>query len=364
MKYLAAADSYKGCLSSREVCGALLRGIGGGTAVPLSDGGEGFADSAASACGGFFVPVFTVNSYGAPVKAGYAVCGDTAVVETALADGLAAAGSRRDPLYASSYGTGYTVRAALEAGYRRIIIGFGGSAVNDGGAGALCALGAVFLRSGSEVVPDGRCGETAEEIDTSGLMPELKEASFIFACDVTNPFCGPCGASEVYSPQKGATAADAERLDRSLASLAELYRKYLGTDMSDVPCAGAAGGLAGGLAAVCRPTVRSGFDVIAELCGFDRKIRECDIVITGEGRTDAQTKYGKLPKRVAETAKKYGKTVVCVSGMITPEGRGIGADLYIPLVRDGVTAEYSLTHAAELLEKAGREIRTLYGNNT
>lgn len=358
MRYLVITDSFKGSISSQDAADSILRGLGGGTAVPFSDGGEGFAQCIEHICGGKRVCFPTFDSYGREISSYYLRIGDTAVIETALADGLVTVGKDHPSIiYARSFGTGEAIKRALEDGCDKIIIGFGGSAVNDGGAGALQALGVRFL-GGKELV--ALAGEWCIGIDMQNLTPLIKNASFIFACDVDNPFYGPNGASMVYSPQKGADRETAVRMEKSHRKLASLLKTATGKDISHIPGAGAAGGLVGGLLSVCEAEIKSGFEVISSLYGLEEMIKNADVIITGEGKTDVQTLSGKLPKRVIDTAKRFGKKTVCVSGVITPEGYSLGADNYIPLVQGDVTAEMAIKDPETYLTEAGRKIKNIF----
>lgn len=365
MQYLLILDSFKGSISSLDAARAVKSGLGGGEIIPFSDGGEGFLQSVKDICGGKRVFLSAPDSYGREIRTHYLRIGDTAVVETALADGLMTVGADHPHITkAASVGTGKTVLQALKDGCKKIIIGFGGSAVNDGGTGALYALGARFYRGEKEVYPSGLCGEECDRIDISGVTPLLAEAEIIFACDVENPFYGENGASPVYSPQKGADGETALRMDKSHRRLAEIIQSCTGKDISHIPGSGAAGGLTGGLLAVCNAEIKSGFDVLAQLCSLEEKIKEADIIITGEGKTDAQTLNGKLPQRVFALAKRYSKPVCCVSGIITQEGYRLGADTFISLSHGDITPEMTVSNPAPYLKKAGEYIKNKYEGKT
>ncbi len=365
MQYLLILDSFKGSISSAEAAHALKSGLGSGEVIPFSDGGEGFLQSVEMLCGGKRVYLSVPDSYGREIQTHYLRIGGTAVIETALADGLVTVGNDHpDITKASSVGTGKTILKALTDGCEKIIIGFGGSAVNDGGTGALYALGARFYGGKGEVYPSGLCGETCDRIDISGVTPLLGEAEMIFACDVENPFYGENGASLVYSPQKGADKETALRMDKSHKRLAETIKKCTGKDISHIRGSGAAGGLTGGLLAVCDAEMKSGFDVIAELCSLEEKVKNADIIITGEGKTDKQTLNGKLPKRVLDTGKKYSKPVCCVSGIITEEGYELGADTYVSLSHGDITPEMTIKDPVPYLKAAGEYIKNKYEGET
>lgn len=358
MNYLLILDSFKGSISSYGAASALKEGLGKGEIIPFSDGGEGFAECMEYVCGGERIYFPTVDSYGREISSYYLRIDDTAVIETALADGLVTVGKDHpNIIYARSFGTGETIKKALEDGCKKIIIGFGGSAVNDGGAGALQALGARII---GEKGLAALAGEWASGVDLEDITPLLKDAEIIFACDVDNPYCGENGASMVFSMQKGADRETALRMEKSHRNFARLLKEATGKDISNIPGAGAAGGLAGGLTAVCEPKIRSGFEVLSDLCSLKEKIKAADVVITGEGKTDKQTLMGKLPLQVTALAKSMGKKAVCVSGAITEEGKKLGADLYIPLVKGEITAEMAIADPVPYLINAGKIIKNTY----
>jgi glycerate kinase len=291
--------------------------------------------------------------------------GETGVVEMAAASGLTLVlPDRRNPLLATSRGTGELIRAALDSGVRRLIVGIGGSATNDGGAGMLAALGARFLDAdGAAFVPVGGTLAHIDTVDLSNLDPRLAGIDIRVACDVTNPLCGPTGASAVYGPQKGATPAMVAELDRALAHFADILAATTGHDLRDTPGAGAAGGLGFALMAVLHADMQPGVRIVAEAAGLEARIARADLVLTGEGRTDAQTACGKAPAGVAAIAARHGVPVVCLSGSL-----GEGVDL---LYAQGITALFSIAdgpmtleeamaHASALLERAAENTIRLY----
>ncbi len=358
MNYLLIPDSFKGSISSYGAAAAIREGLGKGEIIPFSDGGEGFAECMEYVCGGERICFPTFDSYGREVSSYYLRIDDTAVIETALADGLMTVGKDHpNIIYARSFGTGATIKKALEDGCKKLIIGFGGSAVNDGGAGALQALGARMI-GGKGLA--ALAGEWCVGIDLENLTPLLKDAEIIFACDVDNPYCGEKGASMVFSPQKGADKETAVRMEKSHRAFAEILLRATGKDISHIPGAGAAGGLAGGLMAVCQPKIQSGFEVLSSLCSLKERIKNADIIITGEGKTDKQTLMGKLPMQVTKLAKSMGKRVVCVSGTVTEEGKKLGADLYISLSHGEITAQMTIADPVPYLINAGKIIKNTF----
>ena len=374
MKVIVAMDSYKGCCSSLCAGEAARRGVLRADAgaevenIPVSDGGEGMVDALAYGGRGRKTAVTARGPLGDPVQAEYALLeGGTAAIEMSAASGLTLVPEgRRDPLRASTYGTGELIRAALDAGCRDLLIGIGGSATNDGGAGMAQALGARFLdESGRELPPGGAALERLARVDVSGLDPRLAQCRVRVASDVHNPLCGEQGASAVYGPQKGATPEMVARLDRALARYAEVLRAQLGADVAGLPGAGAAGGLGAGLYAFAKAEFQSGIDAVLDLLGFARRVRGADLVFTGEGRTDGQTLFGKVPAGVARWAKAQGDIpVIVLSGAVAPgaeslydggvDGLFAIADGPITLAESQARAEALIERAAEAIVRAGR----------
>lgn len=319
MRILLAPDKFKGTLTAAEVCESLASGISAslGTveSVPIADGGDGTVAAAVAA--GFASRASTVTGPdGRPVRAAWALSADgTAVLEMAEASGLALLHpSRLLPMEASSRGTGELVTAALDSGARRIVLGVGGSASTDGGTGMLSALGARFLDAGGCAVPEGGGGLAGIAVaDLGGIDPRALDVDFIIATDVDNPLTGERGAAAVYGPQKGADPAQVATLDTGLAHLARLTGRE---DAAERPGAGAAGGL-GFAAALIGAETRPGAGVVFELVGFDAALARADVVVTGEGRLDEQTFYGKGPGEVAARARRAGLEVWAVCGTTT-----------------------------------------------
>jgi glycerate kinase len=354
MKIIVAPDSFKGSLSAVEAANAVEKGImnAAGDArvskVPMADGGEGTVEALLASAGGNIEHVEVIGPLGEPVNSFYGILGDgrTGVVEMAAASGLPLVpAEKRNPMNTTSYGTGELIKKAVESGCTRIIAGIGGSATNDGGMGMLQALGVKFLDSSGRVLGYG-AKELAKihAIDCSGLYDGLRKVEIIVACDVTNPLCGPNGASYVFGPQKGATPEMAEQLDRGLENYAEKIHRFLGKDIRDLPGAGAAGGMGGGMVAFLGAVLKPGILIMTEAAGLEEKIRDADLVITGEGRTDFQTAYGKVPVGISRLAKKYGVPVICLSG-----GLGQGTEA---LYQEGITGLFSIADGPMSLEEA------------
>ncbi|RTE11625.1 glycerate kinase [Paenibacillus whitsoniae] len=331
MKFVVAPDSYKGSLTAVQVGEVIERAIrqelpeAEVTVVPMADGGEGTVAAVVAACRGELVPVTVTGPLGEPVDACYGIIDQqgerTAVLEAANLFGLPMVpADRRNPLHTTSAGLGEAMRHALDGGIRRMVIGLGGSATNDGGLGLLRALGAQFTGADGEPVGGfGRDLALVVAADFSGLDPRLAACAITVASDVTNPLCGAEGASNVYGPQKGATPELVALLDGALARYADVVTAALGTAAHrDTPGAGSAGGLGFALLAL-GASVRSGAEVVARLTGLQAHIRQADWVLTGEGRSDGQTLFGKLPFCVASWAKDAGKRAVLISGSLGAE---------------------------------------------
>ncbi|PHO07557.1 glycerate kinase [Thermoanaerobacterium thermosaccharolyticum] len=352
MKILVAPDSFKGSLSSKEVLKAISEGIRRAidaeiAGLPIADGGEGTVDALIASLGGRIVDVDVVGPLGNVVKSFFGILNDgTAVIEMAASSGLnLVPNDMRNPLITTTYGVGQLIKEALDKGCRKFIIGLGGSATNDGGAGMIQALGVKLLDEDCKDIPYGGGNlHKLKKVDTSSIDKRVYESSFIVASDVTNPLCGEYGASAVYGPQKGATPEMVEILDRNLKHYSSVIKETLGKDFSDVPGAGAAGGLGFSLMAFLNAKIRSGIDIVMEASNIDEKVKSCDIVITGEGNTDFQTAYGKAPAGIARIAKKYGKPVVILSG-------GLGKN-YKDLYDIGVTSMFSIVDKPMTLQEA------------
>ena len=321
MRIVLAPDKFRGSLSAVEAAEAMARGARAARPdaelrlLPVADGGEGTVDAAVA--GGFTRhDVDVVGPSGDRISASFAVRGDVAVVEMAQASGLARlSGGVPAPLTASSYGTGELVRAALDAGARRLVLGIGGSATTDGGAGLAQALGVRLLDAQDRDLPPGGAPLVdLERVDVTGLDPRLAGTHVTVATDVDNPLLGPSGAAAVYGPQKGASAADVERLERGLRRWAEVLHRDLGKSVADVPGAGAAGGLGAGAMALLGAEQVSGIAAVLDLVGFHDAVAGADLVLTGEGSLDGQSLSGKAPVGVATAAAVHGVPVTALVG--------------------------------------------------
>jgi glycerate kinase len=365
-RVLVAPDKFKGSLTAAEVADALADGLTAGnpswsvTTAPVADGGDGTV-AAAVAAGWMPVAVATTGPTGRPATALYATRGSTAVVELAAAVGLVALPpGDLDPLGASTFGLGTVIGHALDRGAREIVIGVGGSASTDGGAGMLQALGVRILDAeGNEVGLGGAALQHAERVDLSGLHPAARTAHFQLACDVDNPLLGPRGATAVYAPQKGATAEHVVALEEAMTRWAQLLHTATGRDASRTSGAGAAGGTAFGAMSALGATTRSGIETVLDLIDFRRKLAGTDIVITGEGSLDTQSLHGKAPIGVAAAAGEVGVPVVAVAGRSSLSDiqlRAAGIVRAYTLAELEPDTHVSMVNAADLLRQIGRTI--------
>ena len=369
MKIVIAPDSYKESLTALEVAIEIEAGFRAVfpdaeyIKLPMADGGEGTVAAMVAATAGTLVEVDVTGPLGEPVKACYGLTGDrkTAIIEMAAASGLAlVAPGLRNPLKTTSYGTGELIRAALDAGVCYLIIGIGGSATNDGGAGMLQALGVKLLDNfGLEIVFGGGSLANLERIDISGLDPRLKTCRIEAACDVNNPLTGPQGASVVFGPQKGATPEMVTVLDANLARYAGLINRDLDLQVDSVPGAGAAGGMGAALLAFLGARLRPGIEIVMEAVGLEAHLRDADLVITGEGRIDSQTIHGKTPIGVARLAKRYGRPVIGIAGCLAVDAHVVheqGIDAIFSVLSQVGNMEEAMDHAAANVRTTSRNI--------
>ena len=372
MKIVIAPQGFKAGISGMEAAQAIERGVIAAVPdaetvlAPVADGGDGTLHALVDGTGGQVFTSMVTGPLGPQLEALWGVMGDgrTAVVEMALASGLALVPQRRrNPRLTTTAGTGEIIREALDAGYTRIIVGLGGSATNDGGAGMAAALGARFLDSEGRPLPSGG-GSLArlDRIDTSGLHPGLQGASIIAATDVTNPLCGPEGASAIFGPQKGANPEMVRELDAALGNYARVVARDVGRDVSEASGAGAAGGLGAGLMAFAGATLQSGIDMVCEVLGFDELLRDADLVITGEGRADRSTVFNKAPVGVARHATAHGVPTVLLAGSLGPGYQELfehNVASVICIADRPMNFEASLARSAELLQGAAERTMRL-----
>lgn len=354
MKIVLAPDSYKESMTALEACDAMEKGIRKidenieCIKVPMADGGEGTTRSLVDATGGELLSVEVLGPLGKPVNAKYGILGGgkIAVLEMASASGLELVSLiDRNPMITSTYGTGQLIKACLQHPIEKILIGIGGSATNDGGAGMIEALGGKLLdKSGNIIERGGKYLKDIESIDLSQVDKRLKDIEIIVACDVNNPLIGDNGASQIFGPQKGATPEMVKELDLSLKHFGEVINKSLGIDIITIAGAGAAGGLGAGLMAFLGGILKPGIDMVIEYSGIEDKIKDADMVWTGEGSIDNQTVFGKTPYGVAKLAKKYDKPVIALVGAI-----GEKVDM---LYENGIDSIFSMVTGAMTLEDA------------
>lgn len=347
-RILLVPDSFKGTLSSRQVCEIMAKQLGRFfpeaelLSLPVADGGEGSVDAFLTAVGGQRKTAVVSGPFGEPMESFYGILRDgvTGVVEMAACAGLPLAEGRLDPEKATTYGVGQLILAAKNAGCRKIILGLGGSCTNDGGAGAAAALGARFIRQdGQEFVPTGGTLNEIATVDCSQVAETLDGVELTVMCDIDNPLFGETGAAYVFAPQKGADSSMVERLDQGLRHLGEVTVRCLGKDFSQLPGAGAAGGLGFGMAAFCGGILRMGIDVVLDTVQFDRLLETANLVFTGEGKIDSQSIRGKVVSGVSCRAKKSGVPVIAVVGQI-----GFGFE---PMYEQGLTSVFSINRAAQ-----------------
>lgn len=383
MRILICPDKFKGSLTASQAAEAIAAGLSEGwpeaecILCPLADGGEGTLEILVKATGGRLTETEVTGPLGERRRASLGLCGDgkTAVVEMAAASGLQLIPpERRDPMNTTTAGTGDLIRRALDLGASYIIVGIGGSGTNDGGTGMASALGARFLDGeGRELPPGGGHLHRLERIDLAGLDPRLREVEIVVASDVDNPLLGPEGASHVYAPQKGAGLEEVEVLERGMSRLAEVasaqhlipYRPgepAPGSDPAAFPGAGAAGGLGFGLAVFLGAVIRPGIDVVMEVVGFEKLLSAAQLVITGEGRLDAQTARGKTVNGVARKASERSIPVLALAGEIAPGAEKLherGVTAMFSILRGPLSLEESFRQAHPLLSSTSRQIALL-----
>ena len=379
MKIIIAPDSFKGSLTSLEAAQAIEAGISSAlpnaecVSIPMADGGEGTVRSMVDATGGRIVSATVTDPLGRPTLAEYGLLGDghTAVIEMAAASGMQYVDETTlNPLITTTYGTGELIRDALEQGVNDIIVGLGGSATNDGGAGMAQALGARLLdRDGAPLPFGGAALASLATLDISGLDPRLAGVRIRLASDVANPLTGARGASAVFGPQKGATTDMVEQLDEALAHYAAVIREQLGREVKTVPGSGAAGGLGAGFLAFTEASMHSGVDLVVEVTGLESLARGAQYCFTGEGSIDSQTRYGKTPMGVAQTVKRASPncTVVALAGNV---GKGVeqlvdvGIDVIFGIMPGVATMRDAVDHAAENLTRAAENAARLIACDT
>lgn len=365
MKIVVAPQAFKGSISAQDAGLAMREGVlrvfadAEVEVTPVADGGDGTLQTLVGLTGGSVRSVNVTGPLGERIEAQWGALGDgnTAVIEMARTSGLALVPrDKRNPLLTTTYGLGEAIEQALEDGFRKFIIGIGGSATNDAGAGMAQALGVRLLDAeGRDLSHGGEALERLAGVDVSGLDERARESTFLVACDVSNPLTGPEGASAIYGPQKGATPGVVKRLDAALHRFAEVVKHDLGRDIEELPGAGAAGGLGGGFVAFLDAELRAGVNIVLDLVDMESHLERTDLVITGEGCLDYQTIYKKAPIGVAQMAKERGIPVVCVSGSLG-ERFGLvhdhGIDAAAAITSSPMSLDESSANAAELIADA------------
>ena len=373
MKIVIAPDSFKESLTALEVAEAIEPGLkkvlpdAEYVKVPMADGGEGTVQSLVDATEGRLISAEVCAPLGNKVKAEFGLSGDgrTAIIEMAAASGLhLVPPEARNPLRTTSYGTGELICAALDEGVEKIIVGIGGSATNDGGAGMLQALGALLLDAHHQPIgAGGGCLQDLAAIDLSGLDKRLAGVEIVVACDVDNPLCGEKGASAVFGPQKGATPEMVQALDSGLHHFAAIAARDLGLDIQSPAGAGAAGGMGGGVLLLPDARLQAGVQIVMEAVKLAEKVQDADLVITGEGRMDAQSVHGKTPIGVAHTAKAFGKPVIAIVGCLREDYEVVyaqGIDAVFPIIRQLGSLEEILQHGRDNLVSAAQNVARIY----
>ncbi len=367
MRIVVAPQEFKGSLTAVQAAQAIAEGLrrvlpdAALDLAPMADGGPGTVDAVVTSKGGRRMTASAHDALGRPVEGLWGLIdGDTAVIEMAAASGLVLLRpEERDPRVASTYGTGEVIRAALDGGCRRVIVGMGGSATNDGGAGVVQALGVRLLdEAGRDLPPGGAALARLARIDMSGLDARIQRTEVLAATDVFNPLCGPTGASQVYGPQKGATPKVAEELDGALRHYAAVIERELDMQVLDLEGAGAAGGLGARLVAFLNAKIVPGAELVAEAVGLREKLAVADLAITGEGRLDVQTSFGKAPWEVARLAREQRLPVIAFVGSLREEDRpalGDAFDAVLRIVEGPMAVEEAMARGAELLAAAAEE---------
>ena len=369
MKIVIAPDSYKESLSALQVASEIENGFraifpdADYVKLPVADGGEGTVEAMVAATQGKIVRLRVTGPLGEPVEAFYGLSGDEscAFIEMAAASGLELVpSSRRDPRVTTSWGTGELIANALDRGVQHFIIGIGGSATNDGGAGMVQALGARLLNAqGEQIGYGGGALSQLARIDISQLDPRLRQCRFEVACDVTNPLTGEEGASAIFGPQKGATPELVAQLDAALAHYAAVIQRDLDINVLHIPGGGAAGGMGAALHAFCQAELRRGIEIVTEALGLDELVKDATLVITGEGRIDSQTIHGKVPIGVAQVAQRYNKPVIAIAGSLTADVGVVhqhGLDAVYSVLYSICTLEEALDNAAQNVRMTARNI--------
>lgn len=373
-RIVIAPDSFKGSLTAKEACDAIEKGIkrvshdANTIKIPMADGGEGTVQSLVDCKNGDIIFTKVLDPLGNEIEAFMGILENrTAIIEMASASGLPLVPvSKRNPLLTTTYGTGQLIKHGLDLGARKFIIGIGGSATVDGGAGMLQALGFRLLNDkGNEIDFGGGALKALKSIDTSSMDPRLEESEFLVACDVTNPLCGENGAAKVYGPQKGATEDMVERLENNLHRFAQITKEHLSKDFSNFPGTGAAGGLGFAFVSFLDAKLQKGTNIVITETNLEDYIKNADLVITGEGKIDGQTIFGKTPIGVSKLAKKYNVPVIVLTGTIDDDISEIynqGVTSVFSILKSPTTLEYAMENTYSLLSDATERIFRFFIN--
>lgn len=369
MRIVIAPDSFKECLSATKVAKAIFTGIkqvypeAEIISIPVADGGEGTVEALVAATSGKIIVALTVDALNRPIQSFYGILGDgeTAVIEMAAASGIEKISpEERNPLLTSTFGTGLLIKAALEAGIKKIILGIGGSATNDGGAGMAQALGFGLLnKRGKSIGPGGGSLAELQSIDRKNVHALLRDAQITIACDVRNPLLGPSGATQTYGPQKGATTEMIELLEANLAHFSEIVNQEFGTDWTELHGAGAAGGLGFGLLNFCDAEIVSGFGLIKQLTKLEEHIQCASLVLTAEGKIDSQTAFGKTISGIAQIAGKHQVPVIALAGALSGDLTQLqeqGVTTVFAIADKPLALAESMDRAEELLSRTTAQI--------
>jgi glycerate 2-kinase len=378
MKIIIAPDAFKGSLTSREAASSIERGVrivipdAEIHTIPIADGGEGTMDALVSSTNGIIREVEAVDPLGRIIKGAYGVLGDgkTAVIEMAAVSGLLLLKvNERNPVLTTTYGTGQLIRHALDSGYREFIIGIGGSSTNDCGTGMAQALGVCFFRQDGSEIKEKMCGGLLGDvasIDINGLHHAIQESQIAVACDVINPLLGEKGCTLMYSPQKGATPKIVDQLEINMKSFIDIVEETTGIKVRDISGSGAAGGLGAGLMLFLGAKLQSGINIVMNACNFSERIKDADVILTGEGKIDNQTVFGKTIAGIAQRAKSAKIPVIAFGGIVeNAEGLyDLGVNYIYPICDGSVSAEQSIAQASWLLENTATGVMELYKNNS
>jgi glycerate 2-kinase len=378
LKIIIAPDSFKGSLTSQEAASAIERGVRIAfpnaeiDIIPIADGGEGTINTLVSSTKGIVKETEAVDPFGRIIKGRYGILGNgrTAVIEMAAVSGLLLLKeNERNPLRTTTYGTGQLIRHALDSGYCEFIIGIGGSSTNDCGTGMAQALGIRFFRKDKTEITEKMCGELLGDvasIEISGMHAAVQKSQIVVACDVKNPLLGKKGCTLKYSPQKGATPEIVDRLENNMKSFIDIVEEITGIQVRDIPGAGAAGGLGAGLMLFLGAKLQSGIDIIMDACNFSERIKDADIILTGEGKIDKQTTFGKTISGIAQRAKSAKIPVIAFGGIVenAEDLYNLGVNYIYPICDRSISAEQSMIQASDLLENTATGVMELYKNNS